>query len=73
MKLAILLTREHRLLSVAALLDVFETVNTFSEEDGKDAPFTISLVSQDEDAGSYPGYKTIVAKKEEYFDIWGTK
>lgn len=69
MKLAIVLTKEHRLLSVAALLDVFETVNTFSEEDGKDAPFTISLVSQDEDAGSYPGYKTIVAKKEDYFDL----
>ena len=50
MKLAIVLTKGHRLLSVAALLDVFETVNTFSEEDGKEAPFTISLVSQENDA-----------------------
>jgi transcriptional regulator GlxA family with amidase domain len=43
-QLGILLTRHHRLLSVAAMLDVFETVNRFYEGDGQPAFFEISLL-----------------------------
>jgi len=32
-KLAILLTKNHRLLSIAAMLDMFETVNRYGVED----------------------------------------
>jgi len=44
MNLGIVLTREHRLLSVAAILDVFETVNRFYKEEGHSPFFTIELV-----------------------------
>ncbi|HVX49431.1 MAG TPA: helix-turn-helix domain-containing protein [Chitinophagaceae bacterium] len=47
-KLGILLTKQHRLLSVAAVLDVFETVNRFYEEAGKPAFFTITLFSAED-------------------------
>lgn len=43
-QLGILLTRHHRLLSVAAMLDVFETVNRYYEGDGQAAFFEISLL-----------------------------
>lgn len=43
-RLGILLTQQHRLLSVAALLDVFEAVNRFYESDGKEYFFDISFL-----------------------------
>lgn len=57
MKLGILLTAEHRLLSVAAMLDVFQTVNRFYEEAGLEPFFDIRLLHSG--AGepiSYSGY-----------------
>lgn len=42
-RLGILLTRKYRLLSVAAILDVFETVNKFHTAEGQDAPFCINI------------------------------
>jgi transcriptional regulator GlxA family with amidase domain len=47
-QLGILLTNRYRLLSVAAILDVFESVNRFYVNDGKDPAFNISLFSADE-------------------------
>ncbi len=43
-QLGILLTQHHRLLSVAAMLDVFETVNHFYEGEGQPAFFEIALL-----------------------------
>lgn len=42
-KLGILLTQQYRLLSIAAILDVFETVNRWYREEGKNIPFDIRL------------------------------
>lgn len=42
-KLGLLLSNHYRLLSVAAILDVFETVNKFYAADGESEPFSISL------------------------------
>lgn len=56
-KLGILLTQHHRLLSVAAILDVFENVNRFSQQDGQDPCFDISLVSVSPPALEYGGYR----------------
>lgn len=67
MKLGILLTKDHRLLSVAAIIDVFESVNRFAEADGKANPFEICLLSNDATAPNY-GY-TITAPGDEEFDI----
>ncbi len=50
MILGVLLTRGYRLLSVAAILDVFETVNSFLEKDGKQIRFNIQLVGVEEDS-----------------------
>lgn len=44
-QLGILLTNKYRLLSVAAILDVFETVNGFYINDAKEPVFQISLFS----------------------------
>lgn len=42
-KLGLLLTNQYRLLSVAAILDVFETVNKFYLKDDQLAPFQINI------------------------------
>lgn len=47
-KLGLVLTNQYRLLSVAAILDVFENVNRFYEEQGKQLPFSISLLYEPE-------------------------
>jgi transcriptional regulator GlxA family with amidase domain len=44
LNLAVLLTQQYRLLSVAAILDVFDTVNSFCGADGQEQPFNISLI-----------------------------
>ncbi|MES2488009.1 MAG: helix-turn-helix domain-containing protein [Bacteroidota bacterium] len=50
MQIGILLLKDHRLLSVAALLDVFETANCFYIEDGLQKPFNIELLHLPEHA-----------------------
>lgn len=40
----LLITHQYRLLSVAAILDVFETVNKFTLASGQEAPFRVTLV-----------------------------
>ncbi len=70
MKLGILLLQNHRLLSVAAMLDVFETVNGFYKEEGKEHPFVIELVCpQEYNPGSYAGYVPKNANNEEWYDL----
>ena len=57
-QLAILLTTQHRLLSLAAILDVFETVNGFYKEEGQEAFFKIDLVNAgDINAQTYGQYE----------------
>src|SRR5690606_31877976 len=41
---SVLYTRNHRLLSLVAIIDVFETVNRFLVDDGLPAPFQLELV-----------------------------
>ncbi len=69
MQLGILLIKEHRLLSVAAMLDVFETANRFYEEEGKKPPFTIELLYLPGHDTEYPGYAAKATDKEAYYDI----
>ncbi len=44
MNLAILLTNGHRVLSLAAAVDIFETVNRLLEESGKESFYAISVI-----------------------------
>jgi transcriptional regulator GlxA family with amidase domain len=70
MKLGILLTKDHRLLSVAAMLDVFESVNRFFEQEGQAQPFTIELLYLNgHDAIPYGGYSPAVPAADKRYDI----
>lgn len=70
MQLGILLTQDHRLLSVAAILDVLETANRFYRNEGEQEPFTIELLNLPAHEGmAYPGYKAKSPKGEEYYDL----
>jgi len=56
-QLGVLLTKSHRLLSIAAILDVFETVNSFSVEEGGEPSFKIHVLNAGEEhKGFYSGY-----------------
>lgn len=69
MRLGIILVKEHRLLSVAAMLDVFETVNRFYVEEGKEPPFIIELLCLKEHEVQYSGYTPKTADKDSYYDL----
>lgn len=59
MKVGILLLKDYRLLSVAALMDVFETANGFYREARESEPFSITLLRLPGDEGAeYEGYTT---------------
>lgn len=49
MRLAVLITQHHRLLSLAAILDVFDAVNRFYAEEDKPSFFEIELIGNDPD------------------------
>ncbi len=69
MKLGILLTEEHRLLSVAAMLDVFETVNRFYNEEGLDSYFDISLLHLGDVSQTYSEYNLQEPDFDTIYDI----
>ncbi len=47
-QIGVLLSKNYKLLSVAAILEVFETVNKFYATAGDDLPFELSLLAADE-------------------------
>ena len=70
MQVAIILTHDHRLLSAAAVLDVFETANRFYTEGGLDQPFTISLLHQPSHAASaYDKHVPRPVEAGSYYDL----
>ena len=52
----LLITKQHRLLSIAAILDVFETVNKFYINAGQENPFNITLLNTKGNEYSLMGY-----------------
>jgi transcriptional regulator GlxA family with amidase domain len=70
MQVGILLTKDHRLLSVAALLDVFETANRFYEKEAEALPFEIDLLYMPgHEAAAYGSLKPKPAGKGNYYDL----
>lgn len=67
-KVGILLTQHYKLLSVAAILDVFGTANKFHQEMGKERPYEINLLNNDDQTdGFFDAYKAeSIAKNEKY-------
>jgi len=68
MKFTILITKGHRLLSLAAVTDVFETANRFLESEGKDAFFEIQLAGLGEKPGMSDSFQHYP-----YFNIYEEK
>ena len=68
-QLGVLLTQYHRLLSVAAILDVFETVNSFYEEDGRPPFFRIHVLSDGSHSLAYGQYQTEKPEDEVRYDL----
>ncbi|SER65066.1 GlxA family transcriptional regulator [Pedobacter rhizosphaerae] len=55
----ILLTKQYKLLSIAAILDVFDTANRFQLEMGFDKPYELNLIKLDENQdGFFKPYAT---------------
>jgi transcriptional regulator GlxA family with amidase domain len=72
--LGLLLTNRYRLLSVAAILDVFETVNGIYFDEGQDAPFQITLfyddtVKNNDYTAFFPGYQPVKISDSENQDL----
>jgi transcriptional regulator GlxA family with amidase domain len=69
-QIGVLLTKYHRLLSIAAILDVFETVNKFYSEDGEQPFFSIHLLKDGNDPkGSYGGHLIQELNEDLRFDL----
>ena len=63
-KLALLLTHKHRLISIAAILDVFDTVNNFHKP-----VFDIQLVVPEDHATPLPDYPVVALEDAGAFDV----
>lgn len=57
-QVALLLTNKYRLLSVAAILDVFDTVNSYYEADGQEALFNLSILYAANSNNEVPVFNT---------------
>lgn len=69
-QIAVLLTRQYKLLSIAAILEVFETVNKFYREKGQPDFYKITVVSPDPE-GTTP--KQFFGYPAEYISSAGKK
>ncbi|QPH39529.1 GlxA family transcriptional regulator [Pedobacter endophyticus] len=68
--IAILLTEQYKLLSVAAILDVFETANKFHTEKGMDAPYSLSVLNLgDTKDVVFGAYEAKSIRAEESYDL----
>lgn len=70
-QLGLILTRQYRLLSVAAILDVFETVNGFYRKEDEDSPFSITLISPDDSysGDTFSSYSVLRMKDAGHLDL----
>lgn len=67
----LLLTKQHRLLSIAAILDVFETVNKFYAGLGQQIPFNITLLHSTEE--DKKGMDSVMGYRSESIEQTGPK
>lgn len=71
-KVALLLTNKYRLLSVAAILDVFDTVNGHYITNGEEALFEINVLCPENSSNDIPafnGHKPLPLKSAEKHDL----
>lgn len=72
-QLALLVPHDYKLLSIAAILDVFETVNRIYAEQHKELPFGINILQADEQlkkgTTSFHGYTVLSTEEEVTYDL----
>jgi len=70
-KLGIILTRQYRLLSVAAILDVFETVNSLYRKRNESSPFSIKIISpyNSDQGNTFSSYSVSSTSLAEHLDL----
>ncbi|TCD12051.1 helix-turn-helix domain-containing protein [Pedobacter frigidisoli] len=69
-QVGILLTKQYKLLSVAAILDVFETANKFHTSTAQEAPYHLTLLSFDEkNDGSFSSYESKNISTEDTYNL----
>ncbi|TKC06557.1 helix-turn-helix domain-containing protein [Pedobacter polaris] len=71
-KIAVLLSKNYKLLSVAAILEVFETVNKFHLANNEEKPFLIKLLASPEEAAKNNeafGYPLLAINTPEVMDL----
>lgn len=68
-QLGILLPKNYRLLSVAAILDVFDTVNGFYRKENLEVPFQITIVTTDDQTNSFSEHPFISIQKTSKLDL----
>src|SRR4051794_26467495 len=57
-QVALLLTNRYRLLSVAAILDVFDTVNSYYKANGEDALFKVNVLYAENSNNEIPAFNS---------------
>lgn len=57
-QVALLLTNNYRLLSVAAILDVFDTVNSYYEDNGEEALFKVNVLYAENSTNEIPAFNS---------------
>src|SRR6266542_1514642 len=72
-QLALLVPYDYKLLSIAAILDVFETVNRIYAEQHKELPFGINIIQEGEQlkksTTSFHGYTLVSTDEEVTYDL----
>ncbi|MGM9479470.1 GlxA family transcriptional regulator [Pedobacter sp. GSP4] len=68
-QVGVLIPKNFRLLSIAAILDVFDTVNGFYRTDGLETPFAISLITLDDQQYDFSGHPSINLQKTAILDL----
>ncbi|GGG93062.1 GlxA family transcriptional regulator [Pedobacter zeae] len=68
-QIGVLMPQNFRLLSVAAILDVFDTVNGFYCKEGRQMPFNISLITTDDQNYNLSEHPCIPLQKATGFDL----
>jgi len=68
-QIGVLMPQNFRLLSVAAILDVFDTVNGFYRKDELETPFNISLITADDKHYNFSEHPCIPLQKATDLDL----
>lgn len=68
-QLGILLPKNYRLLSVAAILDVFDTVNGFYRKENLEEPFQITIVTPDDQTNSFSEHPFVSIQNTRKLDL----